>query len=122
MPAIMTPSASLIDEIEDALASKTEEKREAALWRITDLFIAGSDSYTEDHVSVFDDVIGRLAARIETKARATLSRRLSRVSKAPVGVVRSLAHDQDIAVAQPVLQHSPRLDDNVLMETAATES
>ena len=39
----MTPSASLIDEIEDALATKTEEKREAALWRITDLFIEGSD-------------------------------------------------------------------------------
>lgn len=118
----MTPTHTLIDELEDALASKTDERWEAALWRITDLFIAGSDSYTEDHVSVFDDVIGRLAARIETKARAKLSSRLSRVSKAPVGVVRSLAHDQDIAVAQPVLQHSPRLDDNDLMATAATES
>jgi hypothetical protein len=37
MPAIMTPS--LIDELEDALASKTEERRMVALWRITDLFI-----------------------------------------------------------------------------------
>ena len=35
----MTPSPSLIDEIEDALASKTEENRAAALWHITDLFI-----------------------------------------------------------------------------------
>ena len=78
-------------EIEDALASKTEEKREAALWRITDLFIAGSDTYTEDHVTLFDDVIGRLAATIETNARAKLSNRLARVPNAPVGVVRSLA-------------------------------
>jgi len=54
----MTPSVNLIDEIEDALASKTEEKREAALWRITDLFIEGSDTYTEDHVTLFDDVEG----------------------------------------------------------------
>ena len=50
----MTPTANLIDEIEDALVSKTEEKREAALWRITDLFIEGSDTYTEDHVTLFD--------------------------------------------------------------------
>src|SRR5436190_7118931 len=78
----MTPSPNLIDEIEDALASKTEEKRAAALWRITDLFIAGSDSYTEDHVTLFDDVIGRLAATIETNARARLSTRLARVPNA----------------------------------------
>ena len=122
MPAIMTPSPNLIDEIEDALASKTEDKREAALWRITDLFIAGSDTYTEDHVTLFDDVIGRLAATIETNARAKLSNRLARVPNAPVGVVRSLAHDNDIAVAQPVLRHSPRLDDNDLMATVATQS
>src|ERR1041384_7087763 len=109
MPAIMPPSASLIDEIEDALASQTEEKREAALWRITDLFIEGSDTYTEDHVTLFDDVIGRLAASIETNARAKLSTRLSRIPNAPAGVVRSFAHDSALAVAEPVLRHSPRL-------------
>ena len=81
----MTPSPNLIDEIEDALASKTEEKRAAALWHITDLFIAGSDSYSEDHVTLFDDVIGRLAATIETNARAKLSSRLARVPNAPGG-------------------------------------
>jgi uncharacterized protein (DUF2336 family) len=122
MPASMTPSASLIDEIEDALASKTEDKREAALWRITDLFIEGSDTYTEDHVTLFDDVIGRLVATIETNARAKLSNRFARVANAPVGVVRSLAHDHAIAVAEPVLRHSPRLTDNDLMATAATQS
>jgi len=122
MPAIMTPSTNLIEEIEDALASKTEDKREAALWRITDLFIEGSDTYTEDHVTLFDDVIGRLAASIETNARAKLSTRIARVPNAPVGLVRSLAHDNAIAVAQPVLRHSPRLTDNDLMATAATQS
>src|SRR5919205_3053970 len=120
MPAIMTPSTNLIDEIEDALATKTEEKRAAALWRITDLFIEGSDVYTEDHVTLFDDVIGRLAASIETNARAKLSTRLSRMPNAPVGVVRSLARDDEIVVAQPVLRHSPRLTDSDLMAAAAT--
>lgn len=118
----MTPLPNLIDEIEDALASQTEEKRAAALWRITDLFIAGSDSYTEDHVTLFDDVIGRLAATIEKNARAKLSSRLARVANAPVGVVRTLAADDEISVAQPVLRHSPRLDDGYLTATAATHS
>jgi uncharacterized protein (DUF2336 family) len=90
MPAIMTPLPNLIDEIEDALASRTEDKREAALWRITDLFIEGSDTYHEDHITLFDDVIGRLAATIEKNARAKLSTRLARVANAPFGVIRSL--------------------------------
>jgi hypothetical protein len=58
----MTPTSSLIDEIEDALAAQSEEKRAAALWRITDLFIAGADNFCDDHVTLFDDVIQRLAA------------------------------------------------------------
>src|SRR5947208_17022689 len=118
----MTPSPNLIDEIEDALASQTEEKRAAALWRITDLFIAGSDSYTEDHVTLFDDVIGRLAASIETNARAKLSTRLARMPNAPVGVIRTLASDNDIGVAQPLLRDSSRLDDGYLKAAAATHS
>src|ERR1043165_2717139 len=122
MPAIMAPSANLIDEIEDALASRTEEKREAALCRIADLFIEGSDTYTEDHVTLFDDVIGRLAATIETNARAKISSRLARVPNSPTGVIRTLGADSDIAVSQTVLRHSPRLDDDYLKTTAATHS
>src|SRR6476620_9764743 len=120
MPAIMTPS--LIDELEDALASKTEERRMAALWRITDLFIAGADTYSEDHITLFDDVIQRLAATIEKNARAKPSSRLARLPNAPPGVIRALASDHDIRVAQPVLRHSPRLDDGYLVATAATHS
>jgi uncharacterized protein (DUF2336 family) len=122
MPAIMTPSPSLIDEIEDALSAKSEDQRAAALWRITDLFIAGADTYAEDHVTLFDDVIQRLAATIEKNARAKLSSRLARVANAPPGVIRNLAADQDIRVAQPVLRYSPRLDDGYLAAAAATHS
>ena len=118
----MTPSPHLLEEIEDAIASASEEKRNSALVRITDLFVAGSESYNEDHVTLFDDVIGRLAETIEKNARARLSNRLARVANAPVGVVRSLAADHDIAVAEPVLRHSPRLDEGYLLATAATQS
>jgi uncharacterized protein (DUF2336 family) len=118
----MTLSPSLIDEIEDALAAKSDEKRATALWRITDLFIAGADTFSDDHVTLFDDVMERLAATIEKNARAKLSSRIARVANAPPGLVRDLARDHDIRVAQPVLRHSPRLDDRWLSETASTHS
>ena len=47
MPAPCCRTQNLIDEIEDALSSASEEKRANALWRITDLFIAGSETYTK---------------------------------------------------------------------------
>jgi uncharacterized protein (DUF2336 family) len=122
MPAIMTPSPSLIDEIEDALAAQSEEKRAAALWRITDLFIAGAETFGEDHVTLFDDVLQRLATTIEKNARAKLSSRLARIPNAPPVMMRNLASDHDIRVAQPVLRYSTRLDDSYLAETATTHS
>lgn len=118
----MLPSQTMIDEIEDALASASEEKRADALWRITDLFIAGSETFNDDHVTLFDDVIGRLAETIETNARAKLAGRLAPIDNAPLGLLRSLGADDNIAVAQPVLRHSPRIDDGYLLATAATRS
>lgn len=118
----MLPSQTMIDEIEDALASASEEKRADALWRITDLFIAGSETYNDEHVTLFDDVIGRLAETIETNARAKLASRLAPIDNAPLGLMRSLGADDNIAVAQPVLRHSPRIDDGYLLATAATRS
>jgi uncharacterized protein (DUF2336 family) len=118
----MTPLPSLIDEIEDALAEQSEDKRAAALWRITDLFIGGADSFNDDHITLFDDVMQRLAATIEKNARVKLSSRLARVPNAPPNMMRNLAADSDIRVAQPVLRYSPRLDDGYLAETAQTHS
>jgi uncharacterized protein (DUF2336 family) len=118
----MTAAPSLIDELEDALASTTAEKRHDALWRITDLFISGADRFSDDQIGLFDDVIARLASDIEVKARAKLASRLARVANAPVNVVHSLAADDDITVASPVLLYSERLGDNHLVATASTKS
>jgi uncharacterized protein (DUF2336 family) len=118
----MTPLPNLIDEIEDALAAQSEDKRAAALWRITDLFIGGADSFNDDHIMLFDDVMQRLAATIEKNARVKLSSRLARVPNAPPHIVRHLASDSDIRVAQPMLRYSPRLDDGYLAQAAQTHS
>ena len=100
---MMTTAVSLIDELEGALACGTNEKRLQTLWRITDLFIAGAERYSEEQINVFDEVIGKIAAVIENKARAKLASRLAPLSTAPLNVIRSLAFDDDIEVAHDVL-------------------
>lgn len=114
--------SSLIDDLEDAIASGSAEKRSNSLWRVIDLFMDSASRYSEEHVALFDDVILKLAAEIETKARSKLAQRLAPVANAPVKVIRSLAFDDDAAVASPVLIQSPRLNDSDLIANASTKS
>jgi uncharacterized protein (DUF2336 family) len=114
--------SSLIDDLEDAIASGSSERRQNTLWRVIDLFMDGASRYSEEQVALFDDVILRLAAEIESKARAKLARRLAPVGNAPAKVIRSLAFDDDSTVAVPVLIESTRLDDDDLVATARTKS
>jgi uncharacterized protein (DUF2336 family) len=113
---------SLIPELEDVIQRGSPAKRADALARITTLFLDGAGRYNEAHVGVFDDVFGLLIEEIETKARAALSRQLAPVSNAPVKVLSTLAHDDDIAVAGPVLKYAPRLAEADLVDVARTKS
>jgi uncharacterized protein (DUF2336 family) len=54
--------------------------------------------------------------------RAELAHRLARIDGAPPRVVRSLAFDDAIEVAGPVLTHSAQLTDGDLIENASTKS
>jgi uncharacterized protein (DUF2336 family) len=114
----MFAATSLIPELEDVLQNGSREKRADALRRITNLFVDGAATYNEDHIQLFDDVFGQLIAEIETKARAQLSLQLAPVDNAPPLVVRTLAQDDDITVAGPLLALSRRLDDAALVEIA----
>src|SRR5262245_43317607 len=98
----MSVPASLIPELEEVLRRGSAAKRTAALSRITDLFLDDAAHYSEQHVGLFDDVLGRLIDEIETKALAELARRLAPIDNAPPEVVRRLAKNDDIAVAWPL--------------------
>jgi uncharacterized protein (DUF2336 family) len=113
---------SLLDELEANLASGNVQHRLKILQRVTDLFLAGSNHYSGAEIELFDDVLMRLVAEIETEARARLSQRLASVANAPPGLIRRLAFDDAIVVAAPVLTSSPQLSDADLIENAATKS
>ena len=118
----MTARTSLIVDLEDAVERGSPERRAETLRRITDLFLGSSDRFSAEQIALFDDVMGRLIARIETRALAELSRRLGPVANAPEGVVRQLARNDAIAVAGPVLAQSARLGEADLVEIAASKS
>jgi len=112
---------SLIDELTIALASGEDERRRI-LERVADLFAAGARGYSGQQIALFDDVLQKLCADIEIKTRARLARRLAAIDNAPARLIRLLAFDDAIAVAQPVLTHSRQLSDADLVENATTKS
>jgi uncharacterized protein (DUF2336 family) len=109
---------SLIHELEDAIARGSHDRRTETLRRVSDLLAGRADDYDEEQIDLFDEVILRLAREIETKVRAELARRLARLERAPKKTVRNLAEDDAIEVAAPILLHSPRLDDEDLVDLA----
>jgi uncharacterized protein (DUF2336 family) len=118
----MQAGQSLIGELEDAIQSGSKDKRVDTLRRITDLFVADADRLNDQQIEVFDDVLGHLIKRIEGKALAELSRRIGPINNAPTEIVRRLARDDDIAVAEPILAQSARLSDKDLIEIAGSQT
>lgn len=118
----MNAQEHLIGDLEGVLVSKDPSRRAEILRRVTDLFIHGSGRFTDDQIELLGDVMSRLVGTIEQAARAELGSRLALVSDAPTVVIRTLAFDDAIDVAAPVLAHSARLEDTALVENARTKS
>ena len=118
----MGAAVSVIPELEDVIQHGSREKRVADARSASPACSSTAPAITTTTTSdLFDDVFGRLIEEIETKARAELSSHLAPVRNAPVKVLRTLANDDDISVAGPVLTQSPRLADADLVDVANTK-
>ena len=115
------PAHSIIVELEDAVAHGPPAKRVRTLRQVTDLFLQDAERFSDEQVKVFDDVLCLLVARVETRARAELSKRLAPVDYAPFEIIQHLAWDDEIAVAGDVLTHSSRLGTDALVKIARTK-
>ncbi len=117
----MSVPASLLPELEDVVQHGSADKRAKTLDRITSLFLDGAEKFKPEHVALFDDVIGCLIEAIEVKALAELAHRLAPVPNAPQRVVTTLAKNDNIAVAGPVLKQAS-ISDPDLKYIAETKS
>lgn len=113
---------SLIDELERTLSAGSSVQRADILRRVSDLFLLNVESYTEDHVAVFDDVMLHLIDKIERSALIRLSKQLAPAANAPIRTVHSLAEHDDIEISGPLIERSKILSDDFLIELAKTKS
>jgi uncharacterized protein (DUF2336 family) len=119
---VPTVQASLIEDLEAAMKSGSPANRLNTLRRVTDLYLRDADRLNDDQIEVFDDVLCRLTARIETSARIELAHRLAPIDAAPREMIGRLARDDVIDVARPVLAESRRLSDSDLVEIVRSKS
>lgn len=104
---------TLISDLEDALATRSVDTG-TMLRRVTDLFLLNAGHYSADQLELYDGILKVLTAAVEVGARAELARRLAPVDEVPVNTIRTLALDDAIEVAEPVLSQSNTLDDDIL--------
>jgi len=114
----MSAPAWLIREVERAIQNGSPQCRAAMVRRIGGLFLE-RDDFNADHIRLFDQVLSRLLMDADLAARRELADRLASLDNAPVGVIRLLARDDAIEVARPVLERSPQLADDDLVDIAA---
>jgi uncharacterized protein (DUF2336 family) len=117
----MRKANPLFAELEATLSNEQGSQRFTILRKVTDLFLSQVDSYSDDHVEVFDQVMTLLTDRIERQALIELSRRLADVERAPAGLIGRLSNDDDIEIAGPVLERSPVLTQQDLVAIAETK-
>src|SRR3954453_11317089 len=114
----MIISPSLIPELDDIVSRGDPKRRADAARRISELFLQGAAHFRSDHVDLFDGVLTSLVPHAELAARANLAERLSLLGNAPRGLVGQLAHEDEIAIAGPLLRRSPVIDEPTLLAIA----
>jgi uncharacterized protein (DUF2336 family) len=117
----MIISPSLIPELDEIISRGDPMRRADAARRISELFLQGAASFSSGHVDFFDGVLTSLVPHAEVAARADLAERLSMLANAPRGLVGQLAHEDEIAVAGPLLRCSPVIDEKMLVGIASVK-
>ena len=74
-------SRSLIDELEASISQRNIGSKAEILRQITDLFVAGSEYFDGEQMTLFDDVMSRLVNEIDHSARVTFGETLATTDK-----------------------------------------
>lgn len=115
---MLATSQLLMRDLDETLNRNTNSCQRIILRRVTDLFLMAADSYSDEQIAIFDDVICRLIENIEQSALVELSTKLANVGRPPSNTLTRLSSSDDIAVSGPGLTHSPTLTDKDLVAIA----
>jgi uncharacterized protein (DUF2336 family) len=118
----MSERQSLIDTLEQAMAHKDIAIRAELFRAVTKLFVSSAHKLSDEHVGLFDDVMGCMLKEIDQSARAEFGGQIADIPNAPPRLIDTLSRDDSIDVAGPILSRSEQLDEASLVETAKTKS
>jgi uncharacterized protein (DUF2336 family) len=106
-----------------ALANeKSSTKRLELLRRITDTFAVEHQGPSPTIQFLLDEIVTKLVHQIESHDRAAASLSLSKMERLPESVAKSLAYDDDMAVARPIIQDYRGLPNTILVDLASNGS
>ncbi|MFT3809290.1 MAG: DUF2336 domain-containing protein [Micropepsaceae bacterium] len=117
----MSASHGNLTRLIDLAREPSSEKRRELLREMTELFMAGPDTYSEAENGQFGQILGMVAREMEMEVRQNLATRLANVANAPRSLIVQLASDE-ISVASPVLTRSIVLQDHDLIAVAKLKS
>ncbi|TLP48378.1 DUF2336 domain-containing protein [Cohaesibacter sp. CAU 1516] len=113
-------TATLKTELVDwkVLSGQGDRNKSDELMRhVATLFSLTAEHCTDEQLATYDTVMQRLADLVCEETRSFAAKKLSTLGNAPHQIVRRFAFDA-IAVANPVLKHSPVLTDQDLIEVS----
>ena len=112
----------MLSELTELATEASSEKRRQLLGRIADMFYNdGRDLVAEQEMLLFASVVTRLLRDIDADGRRTFSSIVAGNEKTPHAVALSLAND-DAEIAAPVLQRSPQLTEDDLVEITTSRT
>lgn len=111
----MTGDASNFSLLIELAKEHSSEKRRELLRKVTDTFLSASENRTDREAELFDEIVGAVAADLETQVRVELAQKVAASRLSIRRTARRLAFDV-IEVARPVLEHSPALTQSDLVD------
>lgn len=106
---VLEQLAGLADVPEDC------EERRALLWQMTDFFLGSGVEHDAGDRDFFGELMEEIAFSLERQVREELARKIAAEAGMPHGLIVRLANDE-IPVARPVLEQSPVLTDDDLID------
>ncbi len=111
----------MIVELDAAVGRASNSWRSELLRRVTDLLVGDVEKYSDHQIAIFGDIMSCMIENAETPALVELSTRLAPLSRVPMNVITSLARNDNMAVAGPILECSSMLSDDTLLDIAMTK-
>lgn len=96
---------------------KSASGRRSLVSALTDMFLSADKDHVEQVSLMFGDIVMAVLGQLEDEARAALAVRIGPHGAAPNALLVELARD-NIEIARPVLEQSPVLENDTLVDLA----